>query len=890
MTADLSNETCGKLREVFDNADLLRPMRIERYEVGMELSYDIRGVWPDRPAHVKLVVDKFVGGGFAGQVYRVKVADIDARQGEIPGLRVGELYAIKILIPPSKGSLVFRNAVYGIGFQAPFQLQCNPTAARAGALWQKFIRRSANLRFGSERAVVDILATFVDSQLGSCGEISEWVSGRTWHFEVDDRLDARRKWKPGQNDDKLNSPEYLAKRTFMSDFVKMLHEIGAHEFARQYEWSTCKSQPNALKRLDTEDDPRAGLTAVDFRAGLALLPFLPMAPGDFPLIIKGLARGSLVQFDRGNLKKLRRFIDANPQTFANMAGAFEELKACEEVYRNSQVDITHNHARLLTSGRLWSTILNSAVTGWRVRNIADDSCSRTLGGSKLLTILFALVGLIPLLSLVGAGAFFGIAFGFGMGLLAAAGCSVGILVGGSIVGRLAQRFWGRADYRRHYAKMLASGGYFIRAIRGRIAEQLISWYRDGRISKSKAIAISRRPIGIIPHTPLSILPAGLHRTLTDWKYARSHLWYIFVRPVMLYFNTEAREQWLRDMLAEGRKNHLLSEEDAQTIESRIKEPFIQKYLKSLAVHVCTLPITQVVSVAVALWYVWSHPELPWGEAWGSAGAILLAFQITPISPGSLVRGLYVLYLVIRERNFKDYNIAVFLGFFKYIGYLAFPIQMAYHYPALARFMASHWATGAVHIIPVFGEKGALLEHFVFDMFYNYPLTVRRRMRLWAEARKGLAKRLWHALPCIAVAAGVLALADWLYASQTAQAPTLKALWYVAILTALPVGAALARWAGGGNIATRVKLAIGSGITIGLLSAGMNLAIIYSVFSDPAGAIASATQNATELGESPIIYALLSVAWRAFWFTVLTVTACLGTEITASEPKTAKLSD
>jgi len=70
----------------------------------------------------------------------------------------------------------------------------------------------------------------------------------------------------------------------------------------------------------------------------------------------------------------------------------------------------------------------------------------------------------------------------------------------------------------------------------------------------------------------------------------------------------------------------------------------------------------------------------------------------------------VLYLVIRERNIKDYNIALVLAFFKYVGYLAFPIQMAYRYPVLARFMAVHWATSAVHIVPVFGESGALLEH------------------------------------------------------------------------------------------------------------------------------------------------------------------------------------
>ena len=98
-----------------------------------------------------------------------------------------------------------------------------------------------------------------------------------------------------------------------------------------------------------------------------------------------------------------------------------------------------------------------------------------------------------------------------------------------------------------------------------------------------------------------------------------------------------------------------------------------------------------------------NPEMSSKARGLAAAGILVAFQVTPVSPGSLVRGLYGLYLVIRERNFKDYNIAVFLGFFKYIGYLAFPIQMTQRYPALARFMAGHWATEAVHAVPVFGE-------------------------------------------------------------------------------------------------------------------------------------------------------------------------------------------
>ncbi|GAH76257.1 unnamed protein product, partial [marine sediment metagenome] len=271
--------------------------------------------------------------GFAGQVYRVKVSEIEAGDEPIESLDVGRVYAMKILIPPSSFSRLFRNLLYWTGFQGPFQLQTNPAAARAGALWQKFIRRGAKIRFGDERTIVDIYATFVDNKLGSCGELSEWVDGRTWRLEVDDRLDSLKRWRRGRkvDADRLGSPEYRAKREFMGELVRLLYDMGGYEFARQYEWWTCKSQPNCLKRRDTEDNPSGGLVAVDFRAGLALLPFLPMSPGDFKLIVKGLMRGSLVQFDRGNTDKLERFAEANSDEFSNMHQMLEELKAVERL-------------------------------------------------------------------------------------------------------------------------------------------------------------------------------------------------------------------------------------------------------------------------------------------------------------------------------------------------------------------------------------------------------------------------------------------------------------------------------------------------------------------------------------------------------------------------------
>ena len=133
MSKEYSVEVCRELEAGFHAVELYRPMRISRYDAGTKLTYDVRGVGRAEMAKVHLVVEKFVGGGFAGQVYRVKVTGIEEA---IDGLEVDRSFAMKILIPPSGFSRLFRNVLYWIGFQGPFQLQVNPTAARAGALWQ----------------------------------------------------------------------------------------------------------------------------------------------------------------------------------------------------------------------------------------------------------------------------------------------------------------------------------------------------------------------------------------------------------------------------------------------------------------------------------------------------------------------------------------------------------------------------------------------------------------------------------------------------------------------------------------------------------------------------------------------------------------------------------
>ncbi len=861
-----SSDTVRELKGRFEAASLFRPLRVRRHEPGEVLEYDIRGVWPARPAHIKLFIERHVGGGFAGQVYRVRVLEIEAPEGPVEGLEPGRICALKILVPVSSFGRFIRNLLYGIGFQGAFAPQVNPDAARAGALWQKFIRRGARERLGSERAVVDVIATLVDPALGSCGELSEWVEGRLWRYEIDDNLFARLAWKagpgragtgkPGLPEETLSSPEYRAKRTFMRDLVGLMHDMGAHELARQYEWWTMKSQPNALKRLEADDDPERGLVAVDFRAGMALLPFLPQCPADFKLIARGAARGSLVQFDRGDIRKLESYVVTHGPAFADMPGALEDLKKADQAYRDSLPDVAHHHIRLLTQPRLWTAIHAARVRGWEIRRMADPGAAGRLRKSRFAALLFLLLGFLPLLTPA-------------LFLLKSPGRALGLwllwLV--PLSGPFVRKLWGERDYRRHVGALLTKAGYFGRAFRGHVAEALVGWHRSGRVNEKRALAIARKPGLYLLNLPLAILPGGLHKFLTDGKYFKERLDFIFARPFRLYFRPEVREKWLRDMIQNGMKNGMLTPGEAEHILSQLKEPFIQKYLKSMAVHVLTLPITQIVSVVIAFIYVRTHPELSWQQASVAAGVILGLFQVIPVSPGSFARGLYTTFLVLKERNIRDYKMALSISYFKYIGYLAFPIQMAYRYPELARFMAGHWATGAVHVVPVFGERGAWLEHAVFDMFYNYPLSLGIRIGQRDEHAAKTKSRAWAIPLAVLLGAGLLAVIDFVFIRTAGRLPVLKDVWWAAFL--VPVAAAFlaSLWSRRKRMGKRMAAGIMAGALTGLAYGAVN------IFLSPLFLGTAASSGPVVLSTA----LALTVLWKMFIFALLAIPGALVAE-------------
>ncbi|MBU1627378.1 hypothetical protein KKB18_08430, partial [bacterium] len=670
-----------------------RPFSVKCYDPGDNLELEIEGVYPKIKGKAELTVEKFIGGGFAGQVYKVTLTKLDPRGESIDGLKEGNQYAAKIITPPSGFSRMFRNFLYFIGFQGAFSPQVNYSAIRANVLWQKIIRRGAKLYLGSENAIVDTYATFFDQNLSSFGTLNEWVEGRIWRLELDDNIFKRWKFEDRNSLPKdVNSPEYINKRIFMEKLVRLFHDMGAHELARQYEWWTTKSQPNVLKKTRINANPEDGLIAIDFTAGLVLLPFLPMSPVDIKLIFKGLFRGSLVQFDRGNMKILGEFCKKHEDIFGDYGSLLEELKITDEEYRASLFDITHHHFKLLTRSKLRKSIKNGIITAWKNLGIIDEKHEATLKGSIFIFSIFLLLSAIPFL------------------------------------GKFIKKLCGHEEYRKRFKRCFKSWDYFCRIFRAKRIEALFHWHQEDRIADDRAFYLINKPFRFIFETIFySWLPPVLHKLIAEPHFAANLIKDSFRFLYNLLTKQSFREEWLLEQIRAGSEEGMLSPEEEAKIIEQVKDPFIQKYLKCLAAHICTAPITQIISVIIAI-YAFFKFGSTLQESLAYAAGILAAFQMLPITPGSTARGLIVLYLIIRERNIKNYWVAGLISFWHYIGYFGFPIQMVANYPTLARFMAGRGARNLVSIIPIFGEKGGLIEHMVFDLFFNLPLTIRRKFK------------------------------------------------------------------------------------------------------------------------------------------------------------------
>jgi hypothetical protein len=166
---------------------------------------------------------------------------------------------------------------------------------------------------------------------------------------------------------------------------------------------------------------------------------------------------------------------------------------------------------------------------------------------------------------------------------------------------------------------------------------------------------------------------------------------------------------------------------------------------------------------------------------------------------------------------------------------------------------------------VFGEKGALLEHWVFRLFYNWPLTIRRRIRKRMALRASMDKQYWHIVLCALAAGGVLGFADFIYLRSAGELPGLKEIWWLALLAPMSCGAVVTLGCGGAALWERI---------VGAAVCGVLLGVIYTAAS------------ASLQGGDPLLFGVImtSCIWRIFVFTIFSVIGAIIMELKLPDPE------
>jgi len=183
----------------------------------------------------------------------------------------------------------------------------------------------------------------------------------------------------------------------------------------------------------------------------------------------------------------------------------------------------------------------------------------------------------------------------------------------------------------------------------------------------------------------------------------------------------------------------------------------------------------------------------------------------------------------------------------------------------------------VHIVPVFGERGALVEHTVFDTFYNCPLTIRRRIQKRQEARASQKPRFWHVPLLVMAGSAVLAGMDVLFFQTTGHIPRFGEIWWFALWIPLFIAAFATAGAGGATLGRRISSGVLSGTFIGMIYAVSNTYLRTSWGKD-AGESLAFLQNLGQMTAAAL--------WLIFLFTLVAVLGALAAE---TRPLSRKLS-
>lgn len=659
---------------------------------------DIDGV--ERDAAFR--IDRYCGGGFAGQVYRATVVICDQNW-----LTPGHPYALKFFRTRSGLRKRFRDVMYFLAFQSPFPHQFNEAAVRTGVFMTRLLRIVSKVEFGTEAPINDCYGSFWDDHVGSFAEVDEWVEGRVSDPDVDSgiftrRSHNRRVWRERRSGNLNTGPmmqsdsEIAAKRRFMDAWVRMCSVLGIEDLARQVYWWTGMSQPNVLTRTTGEG---LQFVWVDRRPGL---PGFLLSLGDFPLLFNAILRGSIPPFDRINFKKLRNWSKA--PNGAEWESLVDRLHEIDDEYHRAQVDIIGHHFRLIADSRLKRSVMRGIVDYWRRTGRIDGDVRGRLIANSLRAVPHLLLSCIPIL-----------------------GCRL-------------QKFVGNAGYREHIRRMFGEASYRWDYFDRRRKIDLAMWLRDNRIAEGRGDKCLRSlPAYFRDLIFFSWQPPTWQRFFTDWATAKDSLRRLFTSPLKYVFVVPYRRKvnldWVHERTEEDVRHGYVSREEAEVFTSIGGSETMQKYVTGIMVTLALQPASELVFIALAA--ILGIKGLSDFEgvkhSIGGLGwwAVPLGIAFVAVSPAGILRFVYCIVQWIRNRH-VPYGTALSLSLFRAIGDLAFIIQTARTYPQFSGYLLTSSLCHLVGLVPVFGERGGLLNIWVATAVLSWPAS----WKAWLGKRRG----------------------------------------------------------------------------------------------------------------------------------------------------------
>jgi hypothetical protein len=661
------------------------------YHAGQRVETPVFGLDGARLGEESFCVDFSPGSGFAGQVLRAEALRgvVWGRTGPGPHPAV----ALKILRPRSSLKTAFRDGLFHLAYQTPYAARLEESALRAGLIWQEILRQAVRLEQGDWLSVAQPLGYYWDASMGSYVEIHQWIEARAAAYQVDDGL-LQCDGSPRAGE---NPPEMEQKRQAMERLVDLCHRIGAHGLARQYEWYTLVSQANVLMLSDSPvEAPK--FVVVDCRPGLAVPFFLPLSPAHARIIVKGLRSGLLVHFDQCDLSQLDAWLEAHPDLANGLQSLVEKLRIDELHYREGLPDLWQRRLNFWIDADQRKKVCLARLQAWQRRGLLSARNAKRLKASEILFWMALCLDNFPLL---------------GSWLL---------------------RWLGNSAYRRHVSALVRNTNYRKQAIDAQRQVDLEDWLAVGRIPLQRANRMAgSSPRYLVEKCILSWLPVRLHRLLVDPKARQRFIQERLALPFDLCFREKKRREWLCALIVKQRERGLVSKAKADELCAQVAEARLQGFVRDLGFSLGLEVFSKLTYLALAVYGLSS------GDFW-----LLGLALFGPIPPSGVARGLYSLARlswelpgIIRRRDRREFT-ALCLGIavapWRFIGNLFAPLEMLFYYRRLSLLLADHFVSQMVRGVPVFGGEGRLLEYWAFQLTFNLPLSVYRRLvKKWDES-------------------------------------------------------------------------------------------------------------------------------------------------------------